>query len=79
MVAILAVAGRYRGRLRHIREYEIVAEEEEAVRAVRIRRVKNPPWGIAGRPSRVGLAERCEPGRTAREQMLGAPLWTAIG
>lgn len=39
-------AGRYRGGCGIIREYEILAEE--AVLAVRIDSVKNPPWGIAG-------------------------------
>jgi N-methylhydantoinase B len=39
-------AGRYRGGCGVLREYEILAEE--AVMAIRIDCVKNPPWGIAG-------------------------------
>jgi len=38
--------GRYRGGCGIVREYEILAEE--AVLALRIDSVKNPPWGIAG-------------------------------
>jgi N-methylhydantoinase B len=38
--------GRYRGGCGIVREYEILADE--AVLAVRIDTVKNPPWGIAG-------------------------------
>jgi N-methylhydantoinase B len=39
-------AGRWRGGCGIIREYEVLAEE--AVLAVRIDSVKNPPWGIEG-------------------------------
>jgi N-methylhydantoinase B len=39
-------AGRYRGGCGIVREYEILAEE--AVLAVRIDSVDNPPWGMAG-------------------------------
>jgi len=39
-------AGRYRGGCGIVREYDILAEE--AVLAVRIDSVKNPPWGIDG-------------------------------
>jgi N-methylhydantoinase B len=39
-------AGRYRGGCGIVREYEILAED--AVLAVRIDSVENPPWGIAG-------------------------------
>jgi N-methylhydantoinase B len=39
-------AGRYRGGCGIVREYEILAEE--AVLAVRIDSVNNPPWGISG-------------------------------
>ncbi len=39
-------AGRHRGGCGVVREYEILAEE--AVMAIRIDCVKNPPWGIAG-------------------------------
>jgi N-methylhydantoinase B len=46
MVCDSGGAGRYRGGCGIIREYEILAEE--AVLAVRIDSVKNPPWGIAG-------------------------------
>ena len=43
---IPAAPGRWRGGCGIVREYEILAEE--AVLAVRIDSVKNPPWGIAG-------------------------------
>jgi N-methylhydantoinase B len=46
MVCDSGGAGRYRGGCGIIREYEILAEE--AVLAVRIDGVQNPPWGIAG-------------------------------
>jgi N-methylhydantoinase B len=46
MVCDSGGAGRYRGGCGIIREYEIMAEE--AVLAVRIDSVDNPPWGIAG-------------------------------
>ncbi len=39
-------AGRYRGGCGIIREYEVMAED--AILAVRIDSVKNPPWGING-------------------------------
>src|SRR5258708_36810140 len=39
-------AGRWRGGCGIVREYDILAEE--AMLAVRIDSVKNPPWGIAG-------------------------------
>ena len=39
-------AGRYRGGVGIIREYEILADE--ATLAVRIDSVTNPPWGVAG-------------------------------
>ena len=39
-------AGRFRGGCGIVREYEILAEE--AVLAVRIDSVVNPPWGVAG-------------------------------
>jgi N-methylhydantoinase B len=38
--------GRFRGGCGVVREYEVLAEE--AVLAIRIDGVKNPPWGIAG-------------------------------
>jgi N-methylhydantoinase B len=38
--------GRFRGGCGIVREYEVLAEE--AVLAIRINGVKNPPWGIAG-------------------------------
>jgi N-methylhydantoinase B len=48
-------AGRYRGGCGIVREYEIFAEQ--AVIAIRIDSVKNPPWGIdgglSGGPGRV--------------------------
>jgi N-methylhydantoinase B len=46
MVCDSGGSGRYRGGCGIIREYEILAEE--AVLAIRIDSVKNPPWGIAG-------------------------------
>ena len=46
ILAIPAAPGRYRGGCGIVREYEILAEE--AVLAIRIDSVKNPPWGIAG-------------------------------
>ena len=46
IVADSGGAGRYRGGCGIVREYEILAEE--AVLALRIDSVKNPPWGIAG-------------------------------
>ncbi len=39
-------AGRYRGGCGIVREYEILADE--AMLAVRIDGVQNPPWGVAG-------------------------------
>jgi len=39
-------AGRYRGGCGIVREYEILADD--ALLAIRIDGVKNPPWGIAG-------------------------------
>jgi len=39
-------AGRYRGGCGVVREYDVLAEE--AVLAIRIDSVENPPWGIAG-------------------------------
>ncbi len=58
-------AGRWRGGCGIVREYDILAEE--AMLAVRIDSVKNPPWGMAGgmsggvgraRPAQHGDAER---------------------
>jgi N-methylhydantoinase B len=46
IVADSGGAGRYRGGCGILREYEVLAEE--AVLAVRIDSVKNPPWGING-------------------------------
>ena len=39
-------AGRYRGGCGIVREYDVLAEE--AIMAIRIDSVKNPPWGMAG-------------------------------
>ena len=39
-------AGRFRGGCGVVREYEVLADE--AMLAVRIDSVKNPPWGVAG-------------------------------
>jgi N-methylhydantoinase B len=70
MVCDSGGAGRYRGGCGIVREYEVLAEE--AVLAVRIDGVKNPPWGIAG--GKQGGTGRAvlNPG-TPREQVL-APL-----
>jgi N-methylhydantoinase B len=67
MVCDSGGAGRYRGGCGIIREYEILAEE--AVLAIRIDSVKNPPWGIAG--GKQGGTGRAvlNPG-TSREQVL---------
>jgi N-methylhydantoinase B len=67
MVCDSGGAGRYRGGCGIIREYEILAEE--AVLAVRIDGVQNPPWGIAGgKQGGVGRAV-LNPG-TAAERVL---------
>jgi N-methylhydantoinase B len=67
MVCDSGGAGRYRGGCGIIREYEILAEE--AVLAVRIDGVQNPPWGIAGgKQGGVGRAV-LNPG-TAGERVL---------
>ena len=63
-------AGRYRGGCGIVREYEILAEE--AVLAVRIDSVKNPPWGIAGGMSGGAGRAVVNPG-TPQERVL-APL-----
>ena len=63
-------AGRYRGGCGIVREYEILAEE--AVLAVRIDSVKNPPWGIAGGMSGGTGRAVVNPG-TPQERVL-APL-----
>ena len=63
-------AGRYRGGCGIVREYEIMAEE--AVLAVRIDSVKNPPWGIAGGMSGGAGRAVVNPG-TPQERVL-APL-----
>ena len=63
-------AGRFRGGCGIVREYDVLAEE--AVLAIRIDSVQNPPWGFAG--GKQGGAGRImlNPG-TPRERML-APL-----
>ncbi len=63
-------AGRYRGGCGVLREYEILAEE--AVMAIRIDCVKNPPWGIAGGMSGGAGRAVVNPG-TPHERLL-APL-----
>jgi N-methylhydantoinase B len=63
-------AGRYRGGCGIVREYEILAEE--AVLAVRIDSVTNPPWGIAGGMSGGSGAVLLNPGTP--EQRRIAPL-----
>ncbi|HKU95883.1 MAG TPA: hydantoinase B/oxoprolinase family protein [Vineibacter sp.] len=62
--------GRYRGGCGIVREYEILAEE--AVLALRIDSVKNPPWGIAGGMAGGSGRVILNPG-TPQEQTL-APL-----
>jgi N-methylhydantoinase B len=63
-------AGRYRGGCGIVREYEILAED--AMLAVRIDSVKNPPWGIDGGMSGGTGRAIVNPG-TDRERVL-APL-----
>ncbi|MHB2168584.1 hydantoinase B/oxoprolinase family protein [Alsobacter sp. R-9] len=63
-------AGRHRGGCGVVREYEILAEE--AVMAIRIDCVKNPPWGIAGGMSGGSGRAVINPG-TPEERVL-APL-----
>lgn len=63
-------AGKHRGGCGIIREYEIMAED--AVLAVRIDSVKNPPWGIDGGMSGGTGRALVNPG-TKRERLL-APL-----
>jgi N-methylhydantoinase B len=63
-------AGRWRGGCGIVREYEILADE--AVLAVRIDSVKNPPWGIDGGMSGGVGSVLLDPG-TAAERAL-APL-----
>lgn len=70
IVADSGGAGRYRGGCGIVREYEILAEE--AVLALRIDSVKNPPWGIAGGMAGGSGRVVLNPG-TAHEQTL-APL-----
>ena len=60
-------AGRFRGGCGIIREYEILAEE--ALLAVRIDSVKNPPWGIEGGMSGGTGRAVVNPG-TGQEQLL---------
>jgi N-methylhydantoinase B len=59
--------GRYRGGCGIVREYEILADE--AVLAVRIDGVENPPWGIAGGMSGGAGRAIVNPG-TSRERAL---------
>ena len=56
-------AGRYRGGCGIVREYEILAEQ--AVLAVRIDSVDNPPWGIAGGMSGGSGSVLLNPGSSA--------------
>ncbi|MBN7760397.1 hydantoinase B/oxoprolinase family protein [Nitratireductor aquibiodomus] len=63
-------AGRHRGGCGIVREYEVMAED--AVLAVRIDSVKNPPWGIDGGQGGGSGRAIVNPG-TDREQVL-APL-----
>lgn len=63
-------AGRYRGGCGIVREYEVLAED--AILAIRIDSVKNPPWGIDGGMSGGTGRAIINPG-TDRERIL-APL-----
>ena len=63
-------AGRFRGGCGIIREYEILAED--AMLAIRIDSIKNPPWGIDGGMSGGTGRAVVNPG-TSRERVL-APL-----
>jgi N-methylhydantoinase B len=60
-------AGRYRGGCGIVREYEILADE--AVLAVRIDSVKNPPWGIAGGMAGGVGRVTLNPGRTGEREL----------
>lgn len=53
-------AGRFRGGCGVVREYEILAEQ--AVLAIRLDTVKNPPWGVAGGMSGGAGAAVVNPG-----------------
>jgi N-methylhydantoinase B len=59
--------GRFRGGCGIVREYEILADE--AVLAIRIDGVENPPWGIAGGMSGGAGRAVVNPG-TSRERVL---------
>ena len=63
-------AGRFRGGCGIVREYEILAED--AMLAIRIDSIKNPPWGIDGGMSGGTGRAVINPG-TSRERVL-APL-----
>lgn len=63
-------AGRYRGGCGIVREYEILADE--AILAVRIDSVDNPPWGIAGGMSGGSGSVLLNPGTTDQRRI--APL-----
>jgi len=63
-------AGKFRGGCGIIREYEILADQ--AVLAIRIDSVKNPPWGIAG--GMCGGAGRAVINPGSPEQRVLAPL-----
>jgi N-methylhydantoinase B len=63
-------AGRFRGGCGIVREYEVLAED--AILAIRIDSIKNPPWGIDGGMSGGTGSAVINPG-TSRERVL-APL-----
>jgi N-methylhydantoinase B len=63
-------AGRYRGGCGIVREYEILADN--AVLAVRIDSVDNPPWGIAGGMSGGSGSALLNPG--TKDELRIAPL-----
>ena len=63
-------AGRYRGGCGIVREYEILADD--AVLAVRIDSVDNPPWGIAGGMSGGSGSALLNPGKKDERRI--APL-----
>ena len=61
-------AGRYRGGCGIIREYEVLAEE--AMMAIRIDGVQNPPWGMAG-----GMAGGIRPRRSLTRARRTSACW----
>ncbi len=61
-------AGRFRGGCGIVREYEVLADE--AVLAVRIDSVENPPWGVAGGMSGGAGYATVNPGRADQRRLV---------